>query len=132
MAAVSLGPDGVKAGLQWSQASGVGGFDLLAQGFGFFLAQPQVIVHLDLVAAVKGQSAINIGQRKRVETARDFFRPHPPAPVLQQNVEGDTRLTYSDGPRVIDAQGRWIGVKFDGHEQPILGDCNGHFKNSTR
>src|ERR1700680_1930675 len=67
MAAVPLGPDGVKAGLQGSQAGGVGGFDLLAQPFGFFLSPTQVIVYFGLVAEIVGQGAMNIGQGKGVQ-----------------------------------------------------------------
>src|SRR5437879_4714966 len=88
MAAVPLGPDGVKASLQGCQAGGVGGFDVLAQLFGLFRSPAQVIVYLGLVAEIVGQGTMNIGPGKGVQTARDLFRAHPQAPVLQQDVQG--------------------------------------------
>src|ERR1700732_892782 len=81
--AVPLGPDSVQASLQWRQAPGVGGTDLLAQLFGFFLSLAQIGVHLGLMAEIVGQGAMNIGQGKSVQTTSDLFRLHPHAPVLQ-------------------------------------------------
>jgi hypothetical protein len=110
MAAVPLVLNGMNASLQGSQAGGVGGFDLLAQLFGFFLAPTQVIVYLGLVAEIVGQGAMNVGEGKGVQTAGDLFRLHPQAPVLQQDVQGDARLADTDGARVIDPQRHRIGV----------------------
>src|SRR5688572_23601263 len=103
MAALPLGSQGVEARLQWSQARGVGGFDLLAELFGLFLAPLQVVVHLGLVAEVVSQGAVHIRQGKRVQTARDLLRLHPYAPVLQQDVQGDARFADTNGARVVDA-----------------------------
>src|SRR5438309_894785 len=101
---VSLGPDGIQAGLQGSQTPSVGGFDLLAQAFGFFIAPAQIFVEFALVAEIVSQGAKYIGQVKRVQTARDLLGRHPKSPILQERVQRNARLADAECARIVNAQ----------------------------
>src|SRR5579884_271390 len=115
IAAVPLGLHGLNPSLQGSQAGGVGGFHLLTQLFGLVLAATQVLLDLGLVAEIVSQGAMNIGKRKGVQSAGDCLRRHPQPPVVQYDIQGDTRGADTEGPCVIDMQRRRIGMQSDRH-----------------
>jgi hypothetical protein len=94
---------------------GVGGFDRGAQLLGLFVAASKIVIQLALMPQVVRQRSVDIGEGKRIEASGDLLSAHSHTPILQQGVQGHTRLSDTDGAGVVDVQRNRIGMQDHGH-----------------